>query len=115
MTSFLLSRPFHKPDFIIQTDCTKLAKQLCGYYGGYLKEVTEANADISAHLIEEGKYTITYKNIVVKTPSPLFDVNRLVAENTSYDAEFLALHGAAVGHNGCAYVFLAATTGGKPL
>ena len=112
--TFRLARPFHCPEFIIRTDCPVLTDWLSGYYGKYLHTACgPAQPELAAYRNPVGGYTVSYGDYRIDTCSPLFDINRLAAEYTTYDPTVLALHGASVAAQGKAQVFLAATTSGK--
>lgn len=73
---------------------------------------TDAFYSIDSEM-QNDAYILTHNNKRILTKYPLQEIDRILFENTHYDKSMFALHGAAVSYNGKAYLFLAATTGGK--
>lgn len=112
MMTFYLSAPFQS-DFTIQTNCNHLSRSLLLKYGKYLQHAKEQKGKTVAALRENGRYRIEFEGHVTHTSSALLEIDRILCENTHYDEKIFALHGAAVGYQGKAYLFLASTTSGK--
>ncbi len=122
MTAYCLRLPYQAP-FIIQTGSSWLASLLRLKYGRYLFPVSLSSStafgDVPAggELItvaeEKGVFTVGFRGQSVETDDPLQEIDRLHFENVVYDPRILALHGAAVEHDGRAHLFLASTTSGK--
>ena len=59
------------------------------------------------------KFDITFNRKTFPTIKPLKAIQSILFESTKYDESIFAMHGAAVEHNGEAYLFLAPTNSGK--
>lgn len=119
MGTVLISRPFHKPDIIVQTDCEVISAQLKSFYGDHAGN-SPFNTDglvISIKKYDDSCGTYIFcceqENENFKTDSPLYEVSRLAFYKTTFDEGVFALHAAAVEHNGGAHIFIASTTSGK--
>lgn len=112
MTVLCINAPF-QTKYFIETNCEKIILLLRLKYGKYAFG-NEYKSD-NTILVKEEKniFTIRYKTIDIKTQYPLLEIDRIIFENTVYDELIFAMHGAAVEWGGKAYLFLAATTGGK--
>lgn len=112
MTVLCINAPF-QTKYFIETNCEKIILLLRLKYGKYAFG-NEYKSD-NTILVKEEKniFTIRYKTIDIKTQYPLQEIDRIIFENTVYDELIFAMHGAAVEWGGKAYLFLAATTGGK--
>ena len=111
---FPFPSPHHKIHFAIHTDDENIARALRINYGDALIVEETVSAD---HVIsidrDGGSYRVTLDQQSTVTGEPLYELERILFEYTNYDQNILALHGAAVEWQGAAYLFLAATTGGK--
>ncbi len=112
MMTFHLSAPFQS-DFTIQTNCTHLSRALLLKYGKYLQHSQELKGKTVTAFRENDRYRIEFEGHVTHTPNALLEIDYILCENTQYDEKIFALHGAAVGYKGKAYLFLASTTSGK--
>ena len=112
MLTLYLSPPF-QTDFTIRTNCHHLSRSLFLKHGKYIEISNESKGQIITALEDSGRYRIEFDGKITCSPNALSEIDHIVCENTHYDERFFALHGAAVGHEGKAYLFLAATTGGK--
>lgn len=113
MAHLFYQAPF-RTRFAIHTDDDGLIKALRINYGNALVAEGTASAD---HIISidrnDSAYRVTFGGQSAVTDEPLYELERILFEHTHYDESILALHGAAVEWQGAAYLFLAATTGGK--
>ena len=104
----------YQSEWIIETDCPDILSKLEVKYGKYISECKEQKrSDIKILKTSADDYTVTMKDSIVRTPCPIFYLNRFLFDNPSYDGNILALHGAAVEWENKCYVFLASTTTGK--
>lgn len=110
MLTLYLSPPF-QTDFTIRTNCHHLSRSLFLKHGKYIAVSDEPRGKVIAAFRENDGYRIEFDGIITCSPNALSEIDHIVCENTHYDERFFALHGAAVGNEGKAYLFLAATTG----
>lgn len=113
MSIFMISRPFHKPNIIIKTNCAEIIKQISSFYGKYASLVyTNDGMEMEIrryHFI----YEMIYNEEIIITASPLQEISRIAFQQTTFDDSVFALHAAAVEYKGKAHVFIASTTSGK--
>lgn len=112
MITLYVKKPF-QTTYSIKTNSKKLADLLQTEYGKYI-EKSEKKADFEIEAIEDNKiFEIKTSERTLKTEYPLYAVSDIFFDNTKYDKSIFALHGSAVEFKNKAYLFLAATTGGK--
>ena len=112
MITLHLSAPF-QTDFSIQTNCNQLSRALSLKHGKYIAASNEPKGKKLIAIRENGRYRIEFDGKITRTPNELSEIDHILCENVHYDETVFALHGAAVGYAGKAYLFLASTTGGK--
>ena len=112
MSLIYLNAPF-QTTYSILTDCKTFISSLKLKYGIYLSDVKN-EGDISITVKETlSSYEVTALERTFTVIDPLYEIDRIIFENTKFDQEIFALHGAAVEWDGKAYVFLASTSSGK--
>lgn len=101
--------------YIVETQCGHLLKQCELNYGVYAHrvDVLNKNDNVISVNSEFQQYKITFNNKMEVSPSAISTIRRLIFDNSIYNSEILAFHGAAVEYRNRAYVFLASTTTGK--
>lgn len=112
MKSVIINPPC-QTSFKIMTNCKDLICLLKLKYGKYL---TAPNSPCTKSIIaikKDGVYQVEYANTTVRDKSGAYAIDEIIANNTMYDENIFALHGAAVEWNEKAYLFLASTTSGK--
>lgn len=112
MITLQLSAPF-QTDFSIQTNCNQLSHALFLKHGRYITASDEPKGKKLIAIRENNRYRIEFGGNVTDSSNPLSEIDHILCENTHYDETVFALHGAAVGYKGKAYLFLASTTGGQ--
>lgn len=109
-----ISCPF-QTSFCVETEDEAFLTNLKLKYGRYCVEYGET--DVPRFVIIRDPvsacYHILWKGEELCFNSPLGYLAREIGIHRQFDPHMLALHGAAVEHNGRAFVFLAATTTGK--
>lgn len=110
-----LCRPFHKPDYEMNTNCRQFIEALRLQYGKYIKDTVDSYNPYKIIVTREtnNSYIIDHLGGRVATDKPLREIDEILFNTTTYDETVLPLHGAAVEYNGYVYVFLAPTTTGK--
>lgn len=110
-----LRRPFHIPDYAIDTVDDQFTESLCLQYGKYISSINGSNNvyHITATKTSDNSYLIEHSGGKTITDNPLREIDEIFFNTTMYDNSVIALHGAAVEFNGYAYIFLAPTTTGK--
>ena len=112
-----LRRPFHIPEYEITADCSYFMESLCLQYGKYINNVIGDNMSNVYKIIvtkkSDNDYMFEHIGGMTATADPLYEIDEILFNTTTYDSSILALHGAAVEYNGYAYIFLAPTTTGK--
>ncbi len=107
---------FHAPYqtcFRINCDCDEINANLYLHFGKYISE-NKFPAEYEISITQNGEqYVMESGGTVRETSNPLLEIDRFIFEKTKYDNSVFAIHGAAVEYNGKAYLFSAATTGGK--
>ena len=112
MFTLYIKAPFQST-FSVKTNCKSLASVLQLWFGRYIS-FSEKPADFSIRAtFQKNTYKIQASDFNCTTKAPLHVIHDYIFEHVRYDNSVLALHGAAVSWNGSAYLFLAATTGGK--
>ena len=112
MTLIYLNAPFQNT-YSILTDCKTLISSLHLKYGKYFSIAT-IEGDILITVIKSfGSYEVTALGRKFTVKDPLYEIDRIIFDNTKFDQRIFALHGAAVEWDGKAYVFLASTSSGK--
>lgn len=107
-----LSRPFQSTYTFITND-NKITRLLYLLYGDYLNE-TEFEVGDTIHVLEQNNsYTLMINNAIITTQDPLVYISNYIYENTIFASNVIALHGAAVEHNGTAHLFIGKTQSGK--
>ncbi len=107
-----LSRPFQSI-FTFITNDIKITRLLYLSYGDYLNE-TEFETGEIIHVLEQNNfYTLILNNAIITTRDPLKYIYNYIYENTRFASNVIALHGAAVAHNGTAHLFIGKTQSGK--
>lgn len=124
MTTEFLTTP-HQTPYILRTNCPTLLCSLHQKHGQYLSTtpVTAAHTITAIKSTADSAestptYTITHESTdkvttTLTTKYPLQEIEDIIYTTRSYAPEIFALHGGAVAHKGCAYLFLGATTSGK--
>ena len=113
MECVIIKPPF-QTSFKIITNCKDLIRLLRLKYGKYLIASTSSNYEKSIMAVKkDGIYQVEYANTTVQDNSGTYAIDEIIANNTVYDENIFALHGAAVEWNEKAYLFLASTTSGK--
>lgn len=111
MTTYCLCEPC-RTAYSIRTDSARLAALLRLQYGEYFYPGRAEGFPISV-TETGGRFEIRTPQGVRTAQFPLQAIDDILFENTRFDGDIFALHGAAVEWNGTACLFLAATTGGK--
>lgn len=113
MKSVVISPPF-QTSFKIKTNCEELVRLLKLKHGKYLTTCCRNGAkSIMAVRKEDGVYDIAFSNKVVQDKSGAVAIDEIIFNNTQFDPNIFAIHGAAVEWQGRACLFLASTTSGK--
>ena len=113
MKSLSLKMPY-QAELNIETDCLEIISKLELKYGNYIIEREKApKNDIKILRKDANTYTVIIGESCENTSRPIFYIGRYLFENPSYNSKIIALHGAAVEHNGFCHIFLASTTSGK--
>lgn len=112
MKNVLISPPFQTP-FKITTNCDDLVRFLKLKYGKYLTASWSHDAKNITAIKKGDSYSITFSNKMVQDKSGVLAIDEIMFNNTTYDPNIFAIHGAAVEWQGKAYLFLASTTSGK--
>ena len=109
-----ISCPF-QTSFCVETEDEGFLTNLKLKYGRYCVEYGESDAPrfVVTRDSETDRYRILWRGEELCYNSPLGYLAREIGTYRQFDPRVLALHGAAVVHDGGAYVFLAATTSGK--
>lgn len=108
-----ISRPYHKPNIKIISNCNDVIAMLSLQYRKYISDI-ECNQYITIQITESNEnYIISHDDNEITTDYPLDSVIEIIADCTTYYSNILPLHGASVERNGIAYAFLASTTSGK--
>lgn len=106
--------PF-QTSFCVESEDEQFLANLKLKYGNYFTE-QGAQEDLCFHVTREpvrDGYRIKWNGEVAHVESPIVYLAREIVSCRQFHPSVLALHGAAVEHEGGAYVFLAATTSGK--
>ena len=112
MNKLLLAPPF-QTRYSIETDSEALAEKLKLNYGNYVTEQRSVEA-VPIRILRNGlTYTFSAGLETWETDSPLGEIDRFRYHHTSYHADIIAFHGAAVEWRGKCFLFLASTTSGK--
>lgn len=114
MYTLYLKLPF-QTSFLITTNCRNVVQKLMIKYGGYISKIKEANINcILVSVIKNANhYTISTPQSLSETSTPIDYIGQYITENTQFDEQVFALHGAAIEWKGQANLFLAPTTSGK--
>ena len=112
MKNVLISPPFQTP-FKITTNCDDLVHLLKLKHGKYLTASWSHDAKNITAIKKGNSYSITFSNKMVQDKSGVLAIDEIMFNNTTYDPNIFAIHGAAVEWQGKAYLFLASTTSGK--
>lgn len=111
MRTFTVSPPFQTA-YTVRTDCDTVARLFELQYGQYIHPAFDTTYDFTATRQHEG-YTVTQGEHVWQTDSAFDLIEAYMHGQKQFDERILALHGTAVEHEGRAFLFLAATGGGK--
>lgn len=112
MALIYLNTPF-QTTYSVLTYCEVLISSLKLKYGKYLS-YAKNEGDILITVKESfGNYEVTALEKTSTVKDPLYEIDRIIFQNTKFDQRIFALHGAAVEWDGKAYVFLASTSSGK--
>lgn len=109
-----ISSPF-QTSFCVETEDKALLTNLRLKYGRYCAEHGESDAPCFkvTRDLASNRYRILWRGEESSFISPLGYLAREIGQSRQFSPRVLALHGAAVVHDGGSYVFLAATTSGK--
>lgn len=102
----------YQSSFTIKTDCFRLVDSLKLKHGKYIKNKKNADFFITA-IKKAGLYEISFDDERLTTDIPLRKIEDIMYANRQYSKDIFAIHGGAIGFNGGAYLFIAATTTGK--
>ena len=113
MKSVVISPPF-QTSFKITTNCEELVRLLKLKHGKYLTTFCCNDVkSITAIRKDDGLYDVAFSHKMVQDKSGVQAIDEIMFNNTQYDPNIFAIHGAAVEWQGRAYLFLASTTSGK--
>ncbi len=106
--------PYRTTHYKIITDCKRLIRDIGLLYGQYLHNESDRNfIEINILKKDRNMYIFIYADKTLFTDNPLQLIKNILFENPFFSSEVIAFHGAAIEHDGKAYVFLAPTTSGK--
>jgi len=109
-----IKRPFHRPHFEISSSDAKLLDSLRLQHSPFVCDDSPSPDTYGIEIIRRSDgCVVKHGGAETVTKTPLYEIDSIIFENTSYDDSVLALHGSAVEWGGRAYLFLADTGSGK--
>lgn len=112
MENITITPPF-QTSFNIKTNCEKLIRLIRLKYGKYVTNSKSYNTKNILAVKKGETYVIRFFDKTVCDKSGITAIDEIISDNTIYNENIFALHGAAIEYGGKAYIFLASTTSGK--
>lgn len=119
MQALLIHRPYLIPDFVVLSDDLRVLHRIQAMQTPFAAIVDNPSEYIASGgkrisiTSSSSSFTVCYEDVVYATEDPLQIVENILFEHTRTAPDYFALHAAAVGYRGKAYIFAGRTGAGK--